>query len=112
MIGFMIKDEEIFHLFFYVPETHLEIVKAAIFKAGAGQVGNYENCAWQTKGEGQFLPISGSDPFIGEIGKLEKVIEYKVETVCKKECLDAVIAALKSSHPYDIPAFGVVVILN
>ena len=47
----------------YVPESHLTAVKTAMFEAGAGRVGNYDLCAWQTRGEGQFRPLDGSRPF-------------------------------------------------
>ena len=53
-------------LFFLVPETHLELTKNALFAVGAGSIGHYSHCAWQTLGEGQFMPLSGSDAFIGE----------------------------------------------
>ena len=72
-----------------------------MFEAGAGRVGNYDCCAWQTRGEGQFRPLDGSTPFLGNQGQIETVIEYKLELVCEEPCLKAVIAALKRAHPYD-----------
>jgi len=97
-----------FYLYFYVPESHLEKVKEAIFAAGAGSVGNYSCCAWQIKGEGQYLPMSGSNPFIGQVNKIEHIIEIKVETVCRQENLSEVINALKKTHPYETPAYGII----
>jgi hypothetical protein len=94
-------------LCFYVPATHVEIVKAAIFAAGAGRVGDYDCCAWQVLGEGQFRPLPGSKPFIGEQGNVEKVAEYKVETVCEDALIGAAVAALKRAHPYEEPAYQV-----
>lgn len=94
-------------LYFHVPETHLEVVKKAVFAAGAGSVDNYIHCAWETLGEGQFMPIQGSQAFIGEINKLEKVPEYKVETICTKERIKEVVAALKNAHPYESPSYQV-----
>jgi len=94
-------------LFFLVPATHLEITKNAIFATGAGSVGNYSHCAWQTLGEGQFMPLSGSNAFIGEMHKLEKVTEYKVEIMCTKEQIYDAVAALKRAHPYETPAYQV-----
>lgn len=91
----------------YVPETYLEVVKVALFDAGAGRQGFYENCCWQSKGEGQFRPMVGSDPFIGKSGQLEVVSEYKVEMVCERKCIKEVVAALKTAHPYEEPAFDV-----
>ncbi len=95
-------------LYFYVPEAHLDLVKNAIFAAGAGSIGNYKHCAWQTLGEGQFMPLSGSNAFIGEIDVLQAEPEYKVEIVCSKELIQAAVAALKRSHPYETPAYQVV----
>jgi structural hemagglutinin/hemolysin toxin protein RtxA len=90
---------------FYVPETHLEQVKLAMFGAGAGQIGNYSSCAWQVQGAGQFKPLEGSNAFIGKINQLEEVVEYKVEIVCKEENIAAAISALKHSHPYETMAY-------
>ena len=89
----------------YVPESHLTAVKTALFEAGAGRVGNYDCCAWQTRGEGQFRPLDGSTPFLGNQGQIETAIEYKLELVCEEPCLKAVIAALKRAHPYEEVAY-------
>ena len=93
---------------FYVPESHLETVKYAMFEAGAGRVGNYDCCAWQTAGEGQFRPLEGSRPFLGEQGSVETVPEYKVEMVCSGDLVAAVVAAMKAAHPYEEVAFSVI----
>jgi len=93
---------------FYVPETHLEPVKAALFAAGAGRIGLYDSCAWQVKGEGQFRPLAGAKPFLGEVGAVEVVAEYKVELVCAEHCITAAIDALRAAHPYEEPAYDVV----
>lgn len=93
--------------YYYVPKSHLEATKKAVFTAGAGKMGNYSCCAWQTKGTGQFKPEPKSNAYIGKIGKLSKVIEYKVEVICHISSIKKVIKALKKSHPYEHPAFGV-----
>ncbi len=93
-------------LSFYVPPSHLTEVKSALFKIGAGRIGNYDCCAWQTLGRGQFRPLSGSDPFVGNEGEIEKVDEYQVELVLEDGILDAAIKALKSAHPYEEPAYA------
>ncbi len=97
-----------FKLCFYVPATHLEHVKQAVFAAGAGRIGDYEHCAWQVLGQGQFRPLAGSQPFIGSQDALEVVAEYRVEMVCAKEAIDAAVAALRQAHPYEEPALDVV----
>lgn len=95
----------VYKLAFFVPPSHLEVVKNAVFAAGAGQVGAYAQCCWQTLGEGQFCPQDGSQPFIGVVGEVEKVPEWKVEMVVAEPALMAVVAALKLSHPYETPAY-------
>ena len=95
----------------YVPVTHVESVKAAMFAAGAGRIGHYDCCAWQVLGVGQFRPLAGANPFIGQVGAVEAVAEYKVEMVCDKEALKPAILALKASHPYEEPAYDVVQLL-
>jgi len=98
---------QLYRIEFYVPETHLELVKEALFAAGAGRVGDYDKCAWQTRGTGQFKPGKNSSPFIGSAGELETVVEFKVELVCVEELLAAAIAAMKAAHPYEEPAYAV-----
>lgn len=97
-----------FKLCFYVPATHLESVKDAVFNAGAGTVGEYDRCSWEVLGCGQFRPSSNANPFLGKTGELEKVSEYRVETVVVEQHLLAVVAALKAAHPYEEPAFDVI----
>ena len=97
---------------FYVPEENLEAVKKAMFAAGAGRVGKYDSCAWQTRGEGQFRPLAGSDPHIGQHGQPERVAEYKVEMVCSGTELDAVLQAMREAHPYEEVAHSVIRLEN
>jgi len=96
-----------FKLVFFVPASHVESVKDAVFAAGAGRIGDYEHCAWQVLGEGQFRPLQGSNPFIGSQNVLERVSEYRVELVCADACIADAVAALKAAHPYEEPAFDV-----
>ncbi|MEN4915328.1 NGG1p interacting factor NIF3 [Acinetobacter pittii] len=99
-------------LIYYVPDSHLESTKQAIFSAGAGGIGNYEHCAWQVKGIGQFKPVKGADPYIGELGELEQVDEWRVETIVIEENAKTVAKALKASHPYEEPAFEFIQIIE
>lgn len=92
---------------FYVPASHVEAVKNNMFTKGAGKIGNYSCCSWQTLGEGQFMPHEGSNPYLGDTNKLEKVDEYKVEMVCDDQYLQDAITALKAAHPYEEPAYQV-----
>ncbi|HGM5579626.1 TPA: divalent cation tolerance protein CutA [Pseudomonas putida] len=94
-------------LAFFVPASHVEVVKAAVFAAGGGRIGDYDHCAWQTLGQGQFRPMDGSQPFLGQVGQVEVVEEWKVELVVADERVPQVVAALKQSHPYETPAYEV-----
>ena len=96
-----------YKLVFYVPESHLDATKAALFAAGAGRIGNYDACCWQVLGQGQFRPLAGSQPFIGSNGQLEQLAEYRVEMVCADEHIQAAIRALRQAHPYEEPALDV-----
>ncbi len=91
----------------YVPESHLEPVKEALFAAGAGHMGDYDHCCWQTQGQGQFRPLEGSDPHIGEHGKVEVVAEYKLELVCDGDHIIKAVQAMIEAHPYETPAYDV-----
>jgi structural hemagglutinin/hemolysin toxin protein RtxA len=101
-----------YKLIFYVPIDWVEQVKEAVFEAGAGSYGNYDRCSWQVLGEGQFRPLAGSKPFIGNINTLEVVPEYRVETLVKENNIKSVLAALINAHPYETPAYDVMVCVS
>lgn len=96
-----------YKLAFFVPESHLEPVKNAVFDTGAGRIGHYDHCCWQVKGQGQFRPLEGSHPHIGSHDQLETVEEYRVELVCEDKLIKQAIAAMKLAHPYEEPAYDV-----
>ena len=96
-----------YKLCFFVPPSHVDVVKSAVFAAGGGRIGDYDHCAWQVLGLGQFRPLDGSQPFIGEAGQVEQVEEWKVELVVADELIRTVVQALKQSHPYETPAYEV-----
>jgi len=91
----------------FIPASHLQQVKNALFESGAGHIGNYDCCSWQTLGSGQFRPNENSQPFIGHPGTIETVEEYKVEMVCDDNKIKQAIAAMKQAHPYEEPAYDV-----
>lgn len=97
---------------FFVPEQHAEAVKNAMFAAGAGKIGDYDSCSWQIAGEGQFRPLDGSQPFVGQQGELERVREFKVEMVCAESCMLAAIQALFAAHPYEEPAYDILALVD
>jgi hypothetical protein len=91
----------------FVPREALDAVRDAVFAAGAGRIGDYERCSWYTEGTGTFFAGEGADPSVGEKGREERVPELRLETVFPEDRQDDVIAALRSAHPYDEPAFDV-----
>ncbi len=97
-----------YYLIVYIPISHLEAVKQALFEAGAGKFNHYDCACWQTKGTGQYRPLEGSSPYQGEQGKLETCEEYKLELIIEDQYLKAVMDALKKTHPYEEPAFAVI----
>lgn len=101
-----------FQLIVYVPESHLEVVKSAIFAAGAGKYGNYDRCSWQVIGEGQFRPLAGANPFLGSVGSVETVPEWRLETIVDAAFRNAVEQALRDAHPYEEPAYHFFSVIN
>ena len=99
-------------LVIYVPKESLENVKSAVFSAGGGKIGNYSHCSWQVKGSGQFKPKIGSSPFLGEMNKLEKVDEYRLEVVCPDKDIKNIVQAMFVAHPYETPAYHIVKVLT
>lgn len=98
-------DGPLYKLVTFVPTESVNRVAEAIFAAGAGAIGRYSHCSFQTPGSGTFLPLSGSRPAIGRKGKLEKVPEVRLESIVPSDRVPRVLAALRKSHPYETPAF-------
>ncbi|MBV1920145.1 MAG: NGG1p interacting factor NIF3, partial [Pseudomonadales bacterium] len=67
---------------------------------------------WEVEGVGQFRPLDGADPFLGAVGVLERVKEFKVEMVCADDKVNSVVQALKQAHPYEEPAYDVIALLE
>ena|SRR3989344_2563335 len=84
-----------------VPESHVDVVRDAIGKAGAGKIGNYDYCSFTIKGMGRFKPGDDAHPAIGEVGKFEAVPEERIEVTCGRDILADVVAAIKKVHPYE-----------
>jgi len=99
--------EELVKLVVFVPESHADTVRDAMGKAGAGKIGDYKFCSFSVKGIGRFIPLEGANPSIGKIGRMEEVIEERIETVCFKKDLEKIIKAVKKVHPYEEVAFDV-----
>jgi dinuclear metal center YbgI/SA1388 family protein len=99
-------------LFTFVPHDHLEVVRNAIFAAGAGKIGNYSECSYSVGGQGTFKAETGADPFVGKVGTRHEEAEYKIEMVFPSYLQQSVIDALIKAHPYETPAFDIVDLAN
>ncbi len=85
----------------FVPETHTDQIRSALYKVGCGAIGDYESCSFKISGTGTFLPGQAANPVIGEVGNLEMVDEHRLEMVCPKTNLPAAVEALNEHHPYE-----------
>ena len=101
-----------YKLIYFVPDTHVAITKSSIFATGGGQLGEYSECCWTTLGTGQFRPSTAAHPTLGTKGELTQVSEYRVEILVAKDNIREAIAALKQAHPYEVPAFEVIALVE
>ena len=88
-----------------VPRADADALLDALGAVGAGRVGDYSHAAFRVDGVGQFRPLAGAHPAVGEVGRIEQVEETRIDTVLPRGSRDAVIAALHSAHPYEEPGF-------
>ncbi|WP_425446087.1 Nif3-like dinuclear metal center hexameric protein [Dethiothermospora halolimnae] len=99
--------EKLYKIVVFVPKTHSNHVRNAMSSEGAGHIGNYSHCTYNTEGIGTFMPREGTNPYIGEKDKLEEVEEVKIETIVEKDKLNKTIEAMIQSHPYEEVAYDV-----
>lgn len=96
----------------YVPGTHLEPVRSALFAAGAGVIGNYDQCSYSSAGEGTFRGNEASQPFVGTRGELHTEPELRLETIVPRPRVSKVVGALLKAHPYEEVAYDLVPLEN
>jgi len=101
------SSEKIYKVITFVPEEYVEKVRAALFDSGAGHIGNYSECSFNTEGTGTFKPLKESHPFIGEKEERTYVKETKVEVIARERDLSQVLDSLRKAHPYEEPAIDV-----
>lgn len=99
------KEEMLYKLAVFVPQENADEVRDAVSSAGAGWIGNYSDCTFMVKGVGTFKPLTGTNPYIGSVGNLEKVDEYRLETIVPQNRLNKVIHAMLKAHPYEEVAY-------
>lgn len=90
-----------------MPVTHAEEVRKALGDAGAGHIGNYSHCTFSSEGAGAFVPQEGTNPYIGETGRLERVEEVRIETIIPASLQRKVMKEMLAAHPYEEVAYDV-----
>ncbi|MFU8856725.1 MAG: Nif3-like dinuclear metal center hexameric protein [Deferrisomatales bacterium] len=98
------EGESRYKLVVTVPAGYEGPVRRSLAAAGAGRIGAYDGCSFACQGEGFFVPRHGAAPFLGQVGREERVRETRLEAVVGRSRVDGVLAALRRAHPYDTPA--------
>ena len=106
------KSSHLKKLYTFVPASHLEAVADALFAAGAGHVGRYDQCSFRQLGEGSFRASAGTNPFVGKIGEQHREPEWKLEVLYPAHLEKAVVLALQGAHPYEEVAYDLVMLSN
>ncbi|MCX7843229.1 MAG: Nif3-like dinuclear metal center hexameric protein [Clostridia bacterium] len=101
------KSEKLYKLVVFVPGEAMEKVREALCQAGAGCIGNYSDCTFMTQGIGTFRPLEGATPYIGTKSTLEKVDEYRLETIIPEEHLNRALKSMLEAHPYEEAAYDI-----
>ncbi|MDR1616834.1 MAG: Nif3-like dinuclear metal center hexameric protein [Syntrophomonadaceae bacterium] len=104
LLGYQ-REETLYKLVVFVPQTHLEAVRTAVYEAGAGHIGNYSDCGFYTRGTGTFRPLEGAEPYTGNVGQLEYADEFRLETIVRKNQAPQVLSAVLEAHPYEEVAY-------
>lgn len=91
----------------FVPKSHAESVRQALGDVGCGHIGDYSHCTFNSEGIGTFLPLEGTNPYIGHTGKKEEVEEIKIETILPETLQKKAITAMMKAHPYEEVAFDI-----
>jgi dinuclear metal center YbgI/SA1388 family protein len=99
------EGENLIKLVVFVPESDAQQVMQAVTAAGAGHIGNYSHCTFQAQGTGTFMPLEGSNPYLGEQGRMEYVREVRIETIMREDNCNTIVQAMLAAHPYEEVAY-------
>lgn len=96
----------------FVPQEYALPIRDELAKIGVGVLRNYDHCVALTPVHGYYRPLPGADPFVGEVGNISEIAEYKVEVNCKRELVNDALKVIKSVHPYEEPLINVIPLAN
>ena len=106
------KTQALQQLVVHVPLTHIEVVKEALFSAGAGHIGFYDQCSFSVSGQGTFRPLDGSNPYSGKIGLREQTEEVALSVIFESYKQFSILQAAKTAHPYEEVAYQIYALEN
>lgn len=104
--------QQLLKLVTYVPSSHADSVRQALFEAGVGTIGDYDACSYNSEGFGTFRAGENAHPYCGEIGELHQELEMRIEMVLPRHLRARVVRTLLQVHPYEEPAFDLIAIEN
>ena len=96
----------------FVPQEYALKIRDQLAKIGVGRIGDYDHCVAISPVQGYFRPLPGANPFKGEIGRIQEVIESKIEVNCKRELVNEAIKIIRRTHPYQEPLINVIPLAN
>ncbi len=108
----MFSDIKYCKLEIFIPETHMEELKNALYGADAGHIGKYDRCLSYSKVMSTWRPVEGTNPYIGTVGKLSEEEELKVEVTVKAERLQEIVLKIKEVHPYEEPVINIIPLIS
>ena len=106
------KPDTLKKLYTFVPVKEAARVRTALFEAGAGSIGNYSECSFNTEGTGTFKGDENTNPFAGKPGEQHQEPEIKIEVMFPAYLQNKLVAALKAAHPYEEVAYDIVSLAN
>jgi dinuclear metal center YbgI/SA1388 family protein len=96
----------------FVPKAHALEIRDAMSDAGAGHIGNYDSCSFNSSGTGSFRALDGANPFVGVLNQIHEEAEIRLEMICRNEKINAVLSAMKIAHPYEEIAYDIIPLKN
>jgi len=106
------KQQTLKKLCTFVPAAQVDAVSTALFNAGAGHIGRYDQCSFRHTGEGTFRGLEGANPFVGTVGDLHREAEWKLEVLYPSHLESVILNTLRSAHPYEEVAYDLIPLSN
>ena len=106
------REGKLYKLVVMTPTAKVEQVKEAVYRSGAGKLGNYDSCSFTVEGDGEFRALDGANPFVGDIGQVHHEKEQRTEFLVREKDICGVVSAMVKAHPYEEPAYDIIRLEN